>query len=132
MSKNMKFPKESGISVARVFGESKKEEKTPVVSIKDIDKQDTTDDKERESAPVEAAIEKDIQPENTKSGKLIEECGLLNLRKNTSTDSDVLALIRPGDDISIYPDPIDITPGWALVSVNGKRGYVIRKFIKEA
>lgn len=132
MNKNTKFPKESGISVARVFGDPKKEEKTPVVSIKDIYKQDTTDDKERESAPVEAAVEKDIQPENTKSGKLIEECGLLNLRKNTSTDSDVLALIRPGDEISIYPDPIDITPGWALVSVNGKRGYVIRKFIKEA
>lgn len=124
MSKYQKFPKESGISVARVFGDGKRgsgvEEDIP---IKDLDNAETV-----EEAPV---ITDDKEPINKKSGKLVDGCNLLNMRKRPSMDSDVVSIIRVNDKIDILPDPIDIEPGWASVSVNGTKGFVIRKFIEE-
>ena len=80
-----------------------------------------------EEAPVEAPVEEPVQntvPEAPMKG-VVFGCKKLNVRKEASTDSEVLNIINEKNRVTILSDEGD----WYQVKVHGKKGYCLKKFI---
>lgn len=90
---------------------------------------------EKEEDKVEEKVTEEVQEQSTKEikeeskkdkfGKLID-CELLNARKDSNKESEVLFVINNKDKIKILEELTD----FYKVEVNGKEAYCMKNFIK--
>ncbi|WP_026652086.1 SH3 domain-containing protein [Butyrivibrio proteoclasticus] len=83
---------------------------------KDTDSKDTTTDTSKDSS----------KKTDAKTGKM-QVNDSVRLRKEQSTDSDVLAMIYSGSTVNVVEQ---YSNGWAKVEYDGKTGYIKSEFLK--
>lgn len=58
---------------------------------------------------------------------VVSDCSRLNVRKEAKLKSDVITIINANTNVAVDPDKS--TKEWYYVTVNGKSGYCMKKYI---